>query len=97
MLHMQVKVHSPTSVRRAVAVRDVSLSQLSSHTPSSCSAIYIVGRLFNGLTANDCWHQIYQLQQRSLSLGKGLMLAETMAQTNASDFYNIDGTVEYSY
>jgi len=33
----------------------------------------IAGRLFNGLTANDRWHRIYQLQQSSLSLDKGLM------------------------
>ena len=36
----------------------------------------------NGLTANSQWHQIYRSQQRSLSLGKGLMLAETLAHTN---------------
>jgi len=39
-------------------------------------------RLFNGLTANDCWHRMYWSQQRSLSLGKRLMLAETVAQTH---------------
>jgi len=27
----------------------------------------------NGLTANNRWHRIYRSQQRSLSLGKGLM------------------------
>jgi len=48
--------------------------------------VYIAGRLFNSLTANDRWHRIYRLQQRSLSLGKGLMLAETVAQTDASDY-----------
>jgi len=42
----------------------------------------IAGQLFNGLTANDHWHQIYRSQQRSLFLGKGLMLAETVAQTD---------------
>jgi len=38
--------------------------------------------IINGLTANDRWHQIYRLQQRSLSLGKGLMLAETVVDTD---------------
>jgi len=46
--------------------------------------VCIAGRLFNGLTANDCWHRIYQSQQHSLSLVKGLMLAETVAQTDAA-------------
>ena len=62
----------------AVADRDVSVSPLSLRMPSSCSAIYIVGRLLNGLTANDRSHQIYPSQQRSL--GKGLMLTKTVAQ-----------------
>jgi len=30
---------------------------------------------------------MYRSQQRRLSLGKGLMLTETVAQTDASDFY----------
>jgi len=42
----------------------------------------IADRLFNGLTANNRWHRIYQSQQCSLSLGKGLMLAETVAETD---------------
>jgi len=46
----------------------------------------IAGWLFNGLTANDRWHRIYQLQQSSLSLDKGLMLAETVAQTDGQTF-----------
>jgi len=45
-----------------------------------CIAVW----LFNGLTASDRWHQIYRSQQRSLSLGKGFMLAETVAQTDAA-------------
>jgi len=112
MLHMRVKVHSPTPPR-AVAVRDVSLSQLASHihqfanchrARTAAAVRYctwvnwylltlrtlplwdedpdIAGRLFNGLTANDRRHRIYRSQQRSLSLGKGLMLAETVAQTD---------------
>jgi len=44
--------------------------------------VCIAGRLFNSLTANDRWHRIHRSQQRSLSLGKGLMLAETVAQTD---------------
>jgi len=48
--------------------------------------VCIAGRLFNGLTANDRSHRIYRSQQRSLSRGKGLMLAETTAQTDASDY-----------
>jgi len=115
MLHMGVKVHSPTPPPRAVAVRDVSLSQLAPrrhlhqfancHCTCQAAAVRyhtwvnwylltlrtlclwdgdpdIASRLFNGLTANDCWHRIYRSQQRSPSLGKGLMLAETVAQTD---------------
>jgi len=48
--------------------------------------VCIADRLFNGLTANDRWHRIYRSQQRSLSLSEGLMLAETGAQTDASDY-----------
>jgi len=68
MLHMRVKVHSPTR-----------------HPAGPLQSV--AGRLFNGLTANDRWHGIYRSQQRSLSLGKGLMLDETVAQTDASDYY----------
>ena len=77
---------------RAVAFRDVSLRQLAPRIhqfanchrarPSSCSAIYIAGRLFNGFTANDRCHRICRSHQRSLSLSKWLMLAETVAQTD---------------
>ena len=88
MLHVQVKSPQSNTPLPAVAVRDISLSQLSSRTPSSCSAIYIAGRLFNGLTANDRWHRIYRSQQCSLSLGKGLMLAETMARDRRTDASN---------
>jgi len=113
MLHIWVKVHSPTPAPRAVAVRDDSLSQLAPrirqfancHHARPAAAVWyctwvnwyvlilrtlplwdgdpdIAGRLFNGLTANDCWQWIYWSQQRSLSLGKGLMLVETVAQTD---------------
>ena len=116
-LHMRVTVHSPNPPLRAVAVRDVSLSQLAPriHQFANChharpaAAVWyhtwvnwylltlrtlrlwdgdpdIAGRLFNGLTANYRWHQIYRSQQRSLSLGKELMLAETVAQTDGQTF-----------
>ena len=90
MLHMRVKVHSPTSpgllqsgTSRWVSWHHTYINSLTviGH-PSSCSAIYIAGWLFNGLIANDRWHRIYRWQQRSLSLGKGLMLTETVPQTD---------------
>jgi len=97
MLHMRVKIHSPTPALPPGRRSQGRLTQLAPriHKFANCHrvrpalavrytsrAIYIAGRLFNGLTANDRWHRIYRPQQRSLSLGRRLMLAETVAQTD---------------
>jgi len=71
----------------AIVACGVSLSNAAHASQSPQSNTPIAGRLFNSLTVNDRWYRIYRSQQRSLSLGKGLMFAETVAQTDVSDFY----------
>jgi len=81
--YLKYKVDKPQS-RFACGVSLSNAAHVSqspqSNTPGSSQSV--AGRLFNGLTANDRWHGIYRSKQRSLSLGKGLMLAETVAQTD---------------
>jgi len=74
----------PTAASRQVQTPH---SQPQQRRPYKVHTSIITDRLFYGLTAKDRWHRIYRWQQRSLSLGRRLMLAETVAQADASDFY----------
>ena len=85
MLHMRVKVHSPTPPPTGP-------SRIHQFANCHRARPAVQCDIHRGLTANDRWRRIYRSQQRSLSLGKGLMLAEAVAQTDASDFLYIDAT-----
>ena len=101
MLHMRVKVQSNTPPR-AVAVRDVSLSQLAPlvhqfancHRARPAAARYRTSRVeFNGLTANG-----YIGRSSAVCRWyKGLMLAETVADTYGQTLQILKYKIPFPY